>query len=287
MKTLTGKNKLPLPFKHGEAHVYHGFHGKSRDGIYLGVELEFELELDTKNKNSFGYISSEFNQKGSDLRRHINSINQNVGRFGIIKDDGSLDYGIEIASAPVTYERHVHLWDEFFAKKKKDYKLKSRSNCGMHVHVSRKDISEEQIVRLRYFFSQKDNQQFLEKIAGRKENEYCEYRMVGLLNFKKGLDYSNEEEKKSLKEDYPDYPLEDFGSEKYQAINISPNDTIEFRIFKAPETREEFLIRVQLVRALISWQKTRKNLTLESFKKFISGNNKFKELHEFVLKKNL
>ena len=257
MNTLTGKGKLPLPFNHADAHVYHPkFLGTARDKTFLGVELEFELSLPSDIKGDTDYVVADFEEKGSPVRKHINEINKDVGRFAIIKDDGSLDYGIEIASVPATLTKHSTIWDNFF-NELKTYKLKSESTCGMHVHVSREGLSDDQIDRIVAFFaSSREVRKFMEKIAGRTQNEYCNY-------------------------------IPEWGGDKYSAVNVSPSATIEFRIFKAPKTKEEFISRLQLVRAIILWSRRRKNLNLDSLKKFIKSNKQFSVLQSIIEKRNL
>lgn len=268
MKTFTGKNKLPLPFKHEDAFVYHGFLGKSRDNFYFGVELEYEL-FPKKGvaDRSEGYLPSDFEEdKKTPIRKHINTINKTVGTHAIIKDDGSIEYGVEIASAPATYEKHRTIWRSFFDNHK-EFGLQSLNNCGMHVHVSRKDLTNQNIFDIKSFVYA--NKKAIEKIAGRKENEYCNYYACDLQDF-----IENGEE---------------FYGEKYEAVNTCPDNTIEFRIFKAPKNEEEFLIRLQFVKSLVKFivSQNTKEKTWDLFKKFVSKHKTFKNLKDFIKDKNL
>ncbi len=259
MKTLTGKNSLPLPFKHWKANEYHGFLGTSTDDTFFGVEIEYEFGTKFRNKYHIGEESSvenDFNYKstqGEDtVRRHINNINKLVGQFAIIKDDGSLKYGIEIVSAPASFVRHKTIWREFFDSLG-DFNLESKDTCGMHIHVSKDNFNNDDIRHLRIFLNvNKDN---VEKIAGRKSNKYCNYTQTDALP----------------------------NQLKYAALNTKPPETIEFRIFKAPENYEDFIIRLQFVRALTLWVRGRKVITFAAFEKFLAGDEKYLELYKFIV----
>jgi len=122
----------------------------------------------------------------------------------LIKHDGSLRSGVELISMPCSlrYHKQSFGWDTL-CKSLKKLGCSTKERCGLHVHMSRK-ITEGHEKKL-YSFTYR-HMSHISKIAGRQPSNYCH-----LPN-----DYD---------EEYRD-------TDRYEVLNFSNDNTIEFRLPK-------------------------------------------------------
>ena len=129
-----------------------------------------------------------------------------------LKSDASLRNGIEIVFHP----RTIDSWREYdlspILRVVRDHGGQASSTCGLHVHRSRGDLSKVTISKLLAFFSICRRQ--ITSVAGR-ETRYAHFR---------DLDKDARGHFKRLGR---------YALDRYQAINIQPMDTIEFRVFRS------------------------------------------------------
>lgn len=118
-------------------------------------------------------------------------------------DDGSLrnrpwnHYGVEFVSQPLTVP-WLHRQLKIFMKKQVG-PIQHNSSCGVHVHVSKKWLSEKKAKAI-YLFIQHAEVDDLYSLFGRYPNDYCRRN-------------------------------HDFKKSRYNAINAEPEHTYEFRSF--------------------------------------------------------
>jgi hypothetical protein len=178
--------------------------------LYLGLELEYECDdVDQAMIETLTYLKDH----------------------AILKSDGSIRDGFEIVTCPATYEEQVAAMKPFFDNFSK--KMHAKSNCGLHMHISRKPLSLLTQGKLIEFMNREDNKEFLTKIAGRWSSQYANNdpsRKVG-------------------------YILRGGGGQRYNALNTNNKDTLEFRIFKGCENWQEFIPKLQFVVALAEYCK--------------------------------
>lgn len=68
------------------------------DNLYMGFELEIEREIDNTDDDEYEILK----RKAIDLQKFLNKeTKENLFYF---KEDGSLNYGFEIVSHPMTYK---------------------------------------------------------------------------------------------------------------------------------------------------------------------------------------
>ncbi len=120
---------------------------------FMGVEIELEVD-----KPSYKYRDEVIFECDKIL-------NQNDLNFCIFKIDGSLEYGFEICTRPATFEYQREKWKEFFKQLPKEITCSDR--CGIHVHLSKNNMSVLQIGKILQFVHRQPNRQFIELIAGR------------------------------------------------------------------------------------------------------------------------
>jgi len=156
---------------------------------FFGLEIETEVE------------SGERNEK-------LRALHGILGNYASLKDDGSLDYGIEIATQPASMEEHKTRLAPLFANMPLGLRSWRKQSCGLHIHVSRTPLSDLAIAKTVCFVSANHNRRFIKMIAGRDSCSYCK-----ILPKKMG---------RAAK----------YNDDRYEAINLQNEDTIEFRLFK-------------------------------------------------------
>lgn len=184
----------------------------TKETIFYGIELEYETETLNKSKLAVGKI----------IKDHA-----------IMKSDGSIHSGFEIVTCPATSEIHLEEFKKFFDNFS-NLGVKSASNVGMHIHISRKPLNYFTVGKMAEFLNRPDNKTFIELIAGRSLNNYCQLDAQRKVTypFIKGRDGA-----------------------RYNTLNLNNEATVELRIFKTPESYEEFAAKLQFAEALTDYCK--------------------------------
>jgi hypothetical protein len=177
--------------------------------VYLGCELEYE----TNNRN----------------RAQI-GVGKLMHGHALMKSDGSIRNGFEIVTCPATLDIHLEIFKKFYDSIPPD--LKIEKNVGMHVHVSRKPLSQLTIGKLTEFLNRLDNKQFIAHIAGRIDNNYARMNDERTVTFP--WKHRN-------------------GGDRYNALNLNNSNTVEVRLFATPMNYKEFATRLQFVQALVDY----------------------------------
>ncbi len=179
--------------------------------LFFGVELEVEAV-----RGERGALAETV------LERIGNS-------FAICKEDGSLSNGFEIVTAPADLATHRAHWGCTLNQPIRGLRSWNTSTCGMHVHCSRKALSQLTIGKLLVFVNADENEAFIRAVAGRGSNTYSKMSPKRILDAK-----------------YPAY-------DRYQAINLQNENTIEFRIFKGTLLLSSVLKNIEFCAALIEY----------------------------------
>jgi hypothetical protein len=146
-------------------------------------------------------------------------------------DIGSKYAGFELVTAPADLATHYSRWPLLSTAKHSNL-LRSwdTPTCGFHVHVSRNGMSALQIARIVLFVNHPHNKLFIQKVAGRGSAKYCRY-------FNKepkdavGVHYKNDENRR-------------------QAVNLTNEKTIEFRIFRGTVNPKHILRNIEFCDAI-------------------------------------
>jgi adenosine deaminase len=219
------------------------------DDLFMGFELEMES------------MSSVVGRKSRQLLEYLKG--EGVADLFYLKEDGSLDNGFELVSHPVTLN---YLRKKLKMKKiltwLKQNQFKTTQDCGLHVHINSKILTNEDVIKLRAFFSL--NQEYLFKFSHRADlcNDYCQYEDYDLDMF---IDLEEQED-------------------RYWALNLNTGqDTIEVRIFSSTLNEVRFLGYLEFVDALVRYCKKNSiqkilgyNNSKESWTNFMSWLAKYK-----------
>ena len=210
--------------------------------VYLGCELEYE----TNNRN-----------------RAQLGVGKLMHGHALMKTDGSIRNGFEIVTCPATLDIHLDIFKKFYDNIPPD--LKVANNVGMHVHISRKPLSQLTIGKLIEFLNRLDNKQFIHHIAGRIDNSYAKMNSDRTITFLRKNRH---------------------GGDRYNALNLNNEKTIEVRLFATPMNYKEFASRLQFVQALVDYcspaqsnESLKKQTHYESFMHWLSSRKRmFPEL---------
>jgi hypothetical protein len=208
---------------------------------FFGVELEVELRGDRVDRTG----------KARQLNDLIND--GEIGNRVFFENDGSLNSGFEIVSQPMSLPMHRDVW-QWLNDKDAVASLRSHntSTCGLHVHVSRAGLTKLQIAKMVTFVNDPNNEQLIRAIARRYAEGYCKIK-----------------EKKIGSAHY--------SSDRYEAINVTGEKTIEFRIFKGSLKYESVVAALEFCHSLVEFTRPAsegdiKNLTMDHYMEFISDH---------------
>lgn len=236
------------------------------DGVrYIGVELEIDK-------------GGEDNENAKLL---LDTANENDERI-YIKHDGSINDGFEIVSHPMTIDEHINnmKWDKVMIDAlNMDYRSHNTSTCGLHLHVSRRAFGDtyatqdENIAKVLYFVEKHwDNiLNFTRRTIENLEHWASRY----------GIEENAIKTYEKAKGDY----------NRYRAINLRNDNTIEFRMFRGTLKYSTFIATLQFVDFLCEYCI---NSTIEAiqncdwyeFTESIDGD-KNAELIEYLRNRNL
>lgn len=184
-------------------------------GRALGVELEVE-----------GY-SVDPATAARAIHDHVNG--GEFGRKVFFERDGSLSNGFEIISQPMSVPALRETF-EFLRLPSLVRGLRSHrtSTCGLHVHVSRAGLSNLTIARAVTFVNDSGNDAFIQALARRYNTGFC-----------------NITEK--------DLETAHLPGDRYEAINLTGRETIEFRLFRGSLKYEAVIAAVEFCHALLEY----------------------------------
>jgi len=194
--------------------------GLSKRALCFGVELEMEAINGYENQRKMARLLG-----GPSTDRYI------------LKSDGSLNYGAELVTVPGTLAWHQATdatgmrWAEVLKKVEGIAKSgKGTRSCGIHVHVNRKALTALMIGKILVFINDDNNKEFVEMIAQRGNNTYCQKSKKKLSDGRR------------------------VSENRYEAVNVM-HKTIEFRIFRGNLRPERVIKNVEFCHALINFSK--------------------------------
>lgn len=195
------------------------------------------------------------------------------------KSDGSLSYGVEAVTHPMSYgyvQNHAdNLWSSLDELRKGGFRAWTTSTCGLHIHVSRnaflnlrhqqkfmwfiyggdmnsasgiKQVSgSEHIKTIKKFagrdstWSKFDRDSFLStSYDGRDKSGYDIYVKPSLMDIAKGVTKKGN-------------PINSYAEERYLAINRNNRHTLELRFFRPSLRPETIRASIEFVQCLFDY----------------------------------
>lgn len=231
--------------------------------LYFGVELEVDDGESANDLTNDLYDLSE----GEELFR--------------CKHDGSLGCeGVEIVTRPMTFDYAMNAfpWDELSGIcVRNGYRSHDAGTCGLHIHVSRKALGESE-------YQQDLTTAKLMILLDRF------WPMVVRFSRRRGDQLQSWSRKSELfgeidiEKDTPEEIVEKCKDKdnRYQAININPKNTIEFRVFRGSLNVNTIRATIQFVNVAVNYalRATLREVVKVDWMTFVRSD--YEELNEYL-----
>jgi hypothetical protein len=195
---------------------------------WYGIEIETD-----------GYTNSSMDAAVQDLRKL-----DFAEDLYLLKQDASLDNGIEIVTQPLSlpvWSNSKQDLEKILSVVKNNGGSANHLSCGLHVHRSRRDLSEITIAKL--ITATVKLQSYIIEVAGRNSAQYASYSF--------GEGFSKATKTKIIYDCIAKKGVKD----RQVALNLTNAHTIEFRIFKGTMSPAAILAKIQFCDAFVSWCK--------------------------------
>jgi len=223
---------------------------ESRNLLHFGIELEIE-------------------SCGNDKYKLASSLPD----FVYAKADGSLRDGFEIVSYPASYRWLIdnkEAWNKLLKIRQKGWCSYQTETCGMHIHLSKIAFGNYHLYKFMKLFY--DNPKFITKISQRTSS----------TNLNRWASISDDEHHiKNKAKEKRTYDYE----ERYTAVNVGREHTVEIRIFRGTLLPESFWKNIMFTKAAFEYSYKGKvnDMTEIGFRHYIKTNkNEFPELYGFL-----
>lgn len=205
-----------------------------------------------------------------------------------MKHDGSLgDEGVEIVTHPcsLAYHQYELRWAEISRIcKANGYTSHDAVTCGLHVHVGRMALGSDRTER--YSTAAK-----LVWLVWRLKDEMLKFSRRGKSELDRWAAFPDLPDPKALAKDglLTKYALETVGDGRYQAVNLVPSETVEFRLFRGTLKRDTLIATLQLVNNLVKYamSHTIEDCALTAAWSDVLAVEQFKELNTYSAKRGL
>lgn len=194
------------------------FHGES--GPYMGFELEVECRNGSRTD-------------GVDI---MNNLDPNEKRW-YLKHDGSLNFGFEVVTHPHNLaEYHKLDWSWLDKLNEAGFRSWNTSSCGLHVHIGVQDFKDEnhQIRFTKFIY---DNERQVKRIAGRTSS-YAAFDSKGKV--------------------IPKIKYKHRDPNRYSAVNVQNEQTLEVRVFRGSLRKERVLSAIEFTHAVCEYTRDMK-----------------------------
>lgn len=237
----------------------HGYHYKPRS-VFHRVAKEEKL-----------YIGIELEVEGdNDYAEELSELSNNEQLFWL-EHDSSLNNGFELVTHPSTLEYYMTQFPiEQISKGLADNGFKSHNTdtCGLHIHVGKKLLTNTDQIKMGLFVG--FNADKLKVLGRRDYNHYCH---------KKEIEKGNLQAAK-------------YSPSRYEAINFTNDNTVEFRFFKGTLKHSTILASIQFVHSLVKFCKGNGFPTIikpcwNEYCDFIKGKKEYFTLVEYLTFKNI
>lgn len=212
---------------HQDNETIHGYYYKPEPIFYGTGPRYFGVELEVDG-------AGEDYRNAKAVLEEANA----CAEYAYCKHDGSLDNGFEIVTYPMSLEYQCyHMpWDNVIsALKGMGYTSHNAGTCGLHCHVSRaalgEDLEEQEdtIARILYFMEK--HWEELVKFSRRTQKQL---------------------ERWAARYGYKDSPKEILkkakgGYGRYVCLNLTNDETVEFRIFRGTLKKNTIIATLQLI----------------------------------------
>lgn len=254
--------------------VFHGLH-KTFSWEYPSfgdpITIGFELEVD----------------HGDDRQGCANELTSTFDEDTLyLKNDGSVDF--EIVTHPHTLEAYMNELDLdklCCIPPKYGYSSHNAGTCGLHCHVGRSQLGEDATMRwsviTRIALLMYRHWDSLVVFSRRKESQLSHWANAPQFSFDYGRTYNDAELAALVRKYYAPRG-------RYQALNLEPSQTIEFRLWRGTLVPETLKATLQLTSNIVEFCM---NNTLEkvanSTWEEVTGYKHYSELENYLVSRDI
>lgn len=197
-------------------------------------------------------VEAGTHESWSDLEEHaVRLMGDTKGLY--LKTDSSISpNGFEIVSHPFTFPFLRDNIDRLITPignlQNEGFTSYNNKSCGMHIHVSKDSVGNLQIFKLlRLLYEYPD---FTLAISRRRNlKNMQEWAGVGDPNHKT----QSKREIYNIRKGKIKYATDKYQPERYNAINLTNDDTIEFRIFRGTLKPSSIIMNLEIVKSLLDY----------------------------------
>jgi hypothetical protein len=197
--------------------------------LFAGLEVEVEIT---------GYGTDGMLRERHELAKQLQSkFSPKSNPWLYVKHDGSLNNGFEIVTHPATPKVHKGSlpWKEMLEwLQSQGVGADKTSTCGLHIHVNKNYMTEEEQMKLGYFINTHKTK--TEAVARRSSAQWSKF---------KDADASKLEDMNKCTD-----------GDRYQALNWMNTYTVEFRIFKGTVNYDVLMGSLEFVIASVEFVKS-------------------------------
>lgn len=244
--------------------------------VYLGLECEINTGYLTHSTRSIAQV-----------------VNDAVGRYAYLKSDGSIGEGFELVTHPMSHDWAMGEFPwQLFSTLTDDYGVENDERCGIHVHVSRDGFRDAaHMYRWQKFFYR--NRRPIQTLARRRNSSWAKFtdagRDLALYAAKSGTTGNSYHPggewyvPRRYRGTYLQW-------DRYSAINVQNEATLEVRIFAGSVNATEVKAALNLVHGSVEYtrnldsQKIIKSGGWEfpAFADWVSGRTEYAPLHSEI-----
>lgn len=233
----------------------------------------YRLNNDNDKTPFFG-IELEVERKNSNDIRHSEMAEMIEHEHWYFKSDGSLTDGFEIVTHPLTFNYIKQTFKTFEDSLKllidNNYNSYNANTCGMHVHITKKCFTTWHLYRFLKFFV--ENKEFIVSISQRK-----------MEKLKKWANIEDDNESELIYK----AKKKNGNNERYVAVNLRNNATIEIRIFRGTLNFNSFMKNIEFCHSVFMYTKENNEISLNGFKEYLNYSKDYSNLKKFISLKNL
>lgn len=192
----------------------------------------------------------ELEVDGGASHGHADEVNDILG-YTYVKQDGSLDDGMEIVTFPATPEFHYDTkrdeWKDVFAYLKRNgLRSHDAGTCGLHIHVSSVPLAAyncDAVEKLMFLWDKHwDNMlKFSRRTPSQCNRWAARYSMHGIDTSSESAMALSSKKLRMMA-----------SGDRYRAINLENPNTVEFRMFRGTLNPTTFFATIQFLQHLIN-----------------------------------
>ena len=206
--------------------------------FYFGIELEID-----KKQSNYNY-----NITTAETIREEHFTSDEM----YFEEDGSLWGGFEIITQPMSYnfilDNKERFADLFNYLDLRGYTGEDNKSAGLHMHISRENLTDNDIENIVYFIE--NNLYDIHKLSRRPGdiNRYaCSYCFDSIEQYKQAKEIDGD---LAYSEVMRLYNKKNYS--RYHMVNVTNDNTIEFRFFKSTLDIDNFIGSIQFINTLVN-----------------------------------